>query len=67
MQKKKKKKKKWIVNINLKSYFLNDIAWPKNKEESTDKHDMTFCQLLISVHCYLKMLPMREGSESLFC
>ena len=27
---------------------------------------MTFCQLLIAVHCYLKMLPMREGSKSLF-
>ena len=26
---------------------------------------MTFCQLLIAVVCYLKMLPMREGSESL--
>ena len=24
-------------------------------------------QLLIAVHCYLKMLLMREGSESLFC
>ena len=28
---------------------------------------MTFCQLLIAVLCYLKMLPIREGSESLFC
>ena len=28
---------------------------------------MTFSQLLIAVLCYLKMLPMREGSESLFC
>ena len=27
---------------------------------------MTFCQLLIAVHCYLKMLRIREGSESLF-
>ena len=28
---------------------------------------MAFCQLLIAVIWYLKILPIREESESLFC
>ena len=27
---------------------------------------MKLCQLLIAIHCFLKMLPIREGMKSFF-